>query len=48
LEDVELSGGPVRAGEPVLLAKHAANRELTKAVYRLLLASCRLCAICGW
>lgn len=27
LEDVELSGGTVRAGEPVLLAKHAANRD---------------------
>ncbi|MGW4214203.1 cytochrome P450 [Lentzea sp. NPDC004789] len=27
LEDVELSGGIVRAGEPVLLAKHAANRD---------------------
>jgi cytochrome P450 len=26
-EDVELSGGTVRAGEPVLLAKHAANRD---------------------
>ena len=25
--DVELSGGTVRAGEPVLLAKHAANRD---------------------
>ncbi|MET9634590.1 cytochrome P450 [Lentzea sp. NPDC006480] len=27
LEDVELSGGTVRAGEAVLLAKHAANRD---------------------
>jgi cytochrome P450 len=27
LADVELSGGTVRAGEPVLLAKHAANRD---------------------
>jgi cytochrome P450 len=27
LEDVELSGGTVLAGEPVLLAKHAANRD---------------------
>jgi cytochrome P450 len=27
LQDVELSGGTVRAGEPVLLAKHAANRD---------------------
>ncbi|MGI5506784.1 cytochrome P450 [Lentzea sp. CA-135723] len=27
LEDVHLSGGVVRAGEPVLLAKHAANRD---------------------
>ncbi|GAA3671624.1 cytochrome P450 [Lentzea roselyniae] len=27
LEDVELSGGTVQAGEPVLLAKHAANRD---------------------
>ncbi|MFD4674274.1 cytochrome P450 [Lentzea sp. NPDC058450] len=27
LEDVQLSGGVVRAGEPVLLAKHAANRD---------------------
>src|SRR5204863_8887813 len=27
IEDVELSGGTVRAGEPVLLAKHAANRD---------------------
>ncbi|MEV4315070.1 cytochrome P450 [Actinocrispum sp. NPDC049592] len=27
LKDVELSGGTVRAGEPVLLAKHAANRD---------------------
>ncbi|WP_052685328.1 cytochrome P450 [Lentzea aerocolonigenes] len=27
LEDVELSGGTVKAGEPVLLAKHAANRD---------------------
>ena len=27
LDDVELSGGTVRAGEPVLLAKHAANRD---------------------
>jgi cytochrome P450 len=27
LEDVELSGGTVRASEPVLLAKHAANRD---------------------
>jgi cytochrome P450 len=27
LEDVELTGGTVRAGEPVLLAKHAANRD---------------------
>lgn len=27
LEEVELSGGTVRAGEPVLLAKHAANRD---------------------
>lgn len=27
LEDVELSGGTVRSGEPVLLAKHAANRD---------------------
>jgi cytochrome P450 len=27
LEDVELSGGTVRAGELVLLAKHAANRD---------------------
>lgn len=27
LEDVELSGGTVRAGEPVLPAKHAANRD---------------------
>ncbi|NKE60782.1 cytochrome P450 [Lentzea sp. PSKA42] len=27
LEDVELSGGTVHAGEPVLLAKHAANRD---------------------
>jgi cytochrome P450 len=30
LEDVELSGGTVRAGEPVLLAKHAANRDPRK------------------
>jgi cytochrome P450 len=30
LEDVELSGGTVRAGEPVLLAKHAANRDRRK------------------
>ncbi|WP_242642236.1 cytochrome P450 [Lentzea alba] len=27
VEDVELSGGTVKAGEPVLLAKHAANRD---------------------
>src|SRR6266511_1595831 len=27
LADVELSGGTVRAGEPVLLARHAANRD---------------------
>jgi cytochrome P450 len=27
LEDVELTGGTVRAGEPVLLAKHAANGD---------------------
>ncbi|WP_394617658.1 cytochrome P450 [Lentzea sp. JNUCC 0626] len=27
LEDVQLTGGVVRAGEPVLLAKHAANRD---------------------
>jgi cytochrome P450 len=27
LEDVQLSGGTVAAGEPVLLAKHAANRD---------------------
>lgn len=27
VEDVELSGGTVLAGEPVLLAKHAANRD---------------------
>ncbi|MFC3891043.1 cytochrome P450 [Lentzea rhizosphaerae] len=27
LEDVELSSGTVRAGQPVLLAKHAANRD---------------------
>jgi cytochrome P450 len=27
LEDVELSGGTIRAGEPALLAKHAANRD---------------------
>ncbi len=27
LEDVELSGGTVKAGEAVLLAKHAANRD---------------------
>jgi cytochrome P450 len=27
LEDVELSGGTVPAGDPVLLAKHAANRD---------------------
>ncbi|HKN53837.1 MAG TPA: cytochrome P450 [Amycolatopsis sp.] len=30
LEDVELSGGTVRTGEPVLLAKHAANRDRRK------------------
>ncbi|MFC0106014.1 cytochrome P450 [Kibdelosporangium aridum] len=30
LQDVELSGGTVRAGEPVLLAKHAANRDPRK------------------
>jgi cytochrome P450 len=27
VEDIELSGGTVQAGEPVLLAKHAANRD---------------------
>lgn len=27
LADVERSGGTVRAGEPVLLTKHAANRD---------------------
>jgi cytochrome P450 len=27
LKDVELSSGTIRAGEPVLLAKHAANRD---------------------
>jgi len=30
LEDVELSGGTVPTGEPVLLAKHAANRDRRK------------------